>query len=203
MENQAWVPGPLGVLEAMVSQSPQAVAWGIVCHPHPLQEGTMNNKVVTTVTRVWQGLHFNTIRFNFRGVGHSEGQYGETRGEVDDLRAVMAWAAQRQAGLPWWLAGFSFGSYIVFEMAKEARVAGLITIAPPVDRFPFQGETAIDKDTRWGIIQGQEDEVALTASTLSWAEGLARPPKTLILPGAGHFFHGQLLALREAVAILS
>src|SRR6185437_198476 len=87
---------------------------GIICHPHPLHQGTMHNKVVTTIVRAWQKMGLATIRFNFRGVGQSEGTYGDEVGEVEDLKAVIHWLRRQQRGkeLKLWLGGFSFGALI-------------------------------------------------------------------------------------------
>ena len=116
-EERIYIAGPEGKLEANVSGlgSPlQVFNIGIICHPHPLHQGTMHNKVVTTVTRTWQKLGLATVRFNFRGVGESEGHYGEGKGEIEDLKAVIVFAQQRHPEAKIWLAGFSFGAVISY-----------------------------------------------------------------------------------------
>ena len=138
-EQKIFIPGPSGRLEAQVAgilpenQIPRDVTpktVGIICHPHPLYQGTMHNKVVTTLVRAWQSLGLATIRFNFRGVGESEGQYGDQIGEVEDLKAVIKWLAkqkaqnidkdkQRTQAFQLCLGGFSFGSLISAKVAAD------------------------------------------------------------------------------------
>lgn len=184
------IPGPSGALEAIIfgPKNPQAV--GIVCHPHPLYEGTMHNKVVTTLARTFRGLNLAVIRFNFRGVGKSAGEYANAIGEVDDLLAVLQWAQQHCPDKKIWLAGFSFGSYIAASVATQKDIAKLILIAPPVNHFDFASLPAMP--STWYVVQGDRDEIVPPEEVYAWLKTLSHPPVLIRLPNATHFFHGQL-----------
>lgn len=190
------INGPAGKLELLIDTTPakKHAAWGIVCHPHPLYAGTMHNKIVTTLTRAFEGLGLNTIRFNFRGVGKSEGVYDNGEGELEDLLTVMAWLHQEHAQPDIWLAGFSFGAYIAAKAAAQTYPEKLVTVAPPVVNFPMQTIPPIT--CPWVLVQGEKDEVVTAAEVLAWAETRVPPPTILRFPEAGHFFHGQLVELR-------
>lgn len=193
------IPGAVGLLEAIVENpfvSPKKLL-GIVCHPHPLYEGTMYNKVVTTVVRAFQRLEIVPLRFNFRGVGKSEGEYGNVVGELDDLRAVINWAKEHFPEYKLILAGFSFGSYIATKVATEVKPVALITIAPPVHHNDFAALPPIDFP--WAVVQGAADEVVPSEQVFSWVAGLAKKPVLFSMPGVGHFFHGQLIELRDGL----
>ena len=121
-----------GALEAAIDTSARpAVATAVICHPHPLQQGTMSNKVVTTVARAFARLGADAVRFNFRGVGASAGRYADGIGERDDALAVVAWCRERWADRPLYLGGFSFGGAIAAAIAARVAPAGLVTVAPP------------------------------------------------------------------------
>lgn len=134
--------GPAGLLEAItdVAERPGARRGvAIVCHPNPVQGGTMHNKVVTMVERALRESGLDTVRFNFRGTGESEGAYDEGNGEGDDLGAVADWVRRVRPGEALWLAGFSFGSYVTIRNAVRLGADALISIAPPAGRWPFDG----------------------------------------------------------------
>jgi alpha/beta superfamily hydrolase len=191
------VPGPAGQLEAAVDSAdstPRGIA--VVCHPHPLQRGTMQNKVVTTLARVFVDLGMNTLRFNFRGVGASEGSFGDGIGERDDARAAVGWVRERWPGLPLYLGGFSFGAAIVLGIAAELGPKGLVTVAPPVDKLPGD---FVAPECAWLLVHGAADEVVPVDSTVSWLRTLRVRPNFVVLEGVGHFFHGQLRVLEETV----
>jgi alpha/beta superfamily hydrolase len=190
------IPGPSGSLEAIVSRPEVAAinAIGVVCHPHPLQGGTMHNKVVTTLSRVLNDLGICSVRFNFRGVEKSAGHYAEGIGETDDALAVLNWVKQAFPQQIIWLAGFSFGAYVSLRVASQAPVAQLITVAPPVRYFSAKESFAID--CPWLLVQGEQDEVVSAEEVLAWAEQQAKPPH-IIRMTTGHFFHGKLIELRE------
>ena len=195
-----FIAGPSGRLEALIECPepgfpPRAAA--VVCHPHPLHGGTMQNKVVHTLARTLNGMGVATLRFNFRGVGNSAGEYAEAVGETDDLHAVLAWVQQRWPGLPLWLGGFSFGAYVALRAAPGWPLQQLITIAPPVRHFTFAELPPIA--TNWLLVQGDEDEVVPSEEVLRWAESLAAPPRVLRMAGAGHFFHARLNELRQRI----
>jgi len=132
-EESMYLEGPVGRLEALISgikETHDESVVGIICHPHPLYQGTMHNKVVTTVIRAWQQLGFSTVRFNFRGVEGSEGSYNEGIGEVEDLQAVFKWVKASMPNAKIWVGGFSFGAYIAAQFSAQHLIAGLITVAP-------------------------------------------------------------------------
>ncbi|VVC75198.1 hypothetical protein AQUSIP_04850 [Aquicella siphonis] len=190
------ITGPAGKLEVAVSEptGPERGALGIVCHPHPLHGGTMHNKVVTTLGKLFQGMGLVTVRFNFRGVMRSEGRFDHGNGELDDLLAVMDWMQQERPQQEIWLAGFSFGAFIAAKAATRVPVKKLVTVAPPVQHFPMRDLPPIP--CPWVLVQGELDDVVPAREVLEWAE--ARVPKPVIIrfPQAGHFFHGQLAELR-------
>lgn len=198
-ETAKTITGPAGKLEIAIGTpaGEERNAVGIICHPHPLYDGTMYNKVVTTLARIFQAKGLTTIRFNFRGVGKSEGKYDFGRGEVNDLLAVAAWAAQEMGQHELWLAGFSFGAFIAASGAVQLPVKKLVTVAPPVMHFPMRDLPPILCD--WILVQGEQDDVVPSEEVFVWAEGRQPPPKMIRFPEAGHFFHGQLGELRTRI----
>jgi len=195
--------GPAGTLEALIeiptpgADAAAAAAFGVICHPHPLYGGTMDNKVVWTLARAFQELGAPTIRFNFRGVGASGGRYDEGSGEVDDALAVIEHARARWPGAALWLAGFSFGGVVALRAAAPARPALLVTVAPGITRVEV-GDVPTP-GCPWLIVQGELDDVVPAAAVSAWARGLRPPPELTVLPGAGHFFHGRINELRDTV----
>ncbi|MEO5561389.1 MAG: alpha/beta fold hydrolase [Dokdonella sp.] len=169
----------------------------IIAHPHPLQGGTMHNKVVTILERALLELGLATVRFNFRGVGQSEGVHDNGAGETDDLVAIAAWLREVRPGDTRWLAGFSFGSYVTLRAAARVHPAQLILIAPPVGRWDFSDIAA--PACPWLIVQGEEDEVVDAKAVFAWAATLQPPPQLVRMPETGHFFHRRLMDLRGAV----
>jgi len=191
-------PGPAGRLEAAVdSVDIAARAIAVVCHPHPLQQGTMHNKVVTTIARTFVQLGARVVRFNFRGVGASEGRHAEGIGERADALAVIAWSRARWPSLPLYLGGFSFGAGVAVAVAADAGAQGLVTVAPPLDKLPAD---FVPPDCRWLLIHGLADDVVPFAAIEAKLATLAVRPQLFLLPGAGHFFHGKLRELAEAVS---
>lgn len=196
-ETAAEAVGPAGKLEVAMG-TPIGLdrnALGIICHPHPLHGGTMYNKVVTTLARTMQGFGLTTVRFNFRGVGKSQGEYDHGRGEVEDLMAVVKWVQAQTHHQEIWLAGFSFGAFIAASGATRLSVKKLITVAPPVMHFPMRDLPPILCD--WIIAQGEKDDVVPPEEVFIFAESRQPPPVVIKLPEADHFFHGQLGVLRE------
>jgi alpha/beta superfamily hydrolase len=191
------IAGPVGSLEAAIDASVgPAVATAVICHPHPLQQGTMSNKVVTTVARAFSRLGADAVRFNFRGVGVSAGEHAGGIGERDDVLAVVAWCRERWPGRPLYLGGFSFGAAVALGVAARVAPAGLVTVAPPIDRVR---ENFVAPRCPWLLIHGAADDVVPPAPVLEWCKELAVPPRIVLLPDVGHFFHGSLAALTEAV----
>jgi uncharacterized protein len=187
------ISGPAGALEVSIEGALDPRALALVCHPHPLFSGTMDNKVVTTLSKAFEEIGCAVARFNFRGVGKSEGSYDEGRGEVDDAKAALAYL-QNTCGvkLPVLLAGFSFGSFVAAALAQQVPHQKLILIGPAVLRFAIP-EVASDTI----VIHGEADDVVPLADVLNWARPQALP--VTVFPGSGHFFHGQLVALKHAV----
>lgn len=191
------IAGPAGALEAAIDWSIRpAAATAVICHPHPQQQGTMTNKVVTTVARAFVRLGADAVRFNFRGVGGSAGAYADGIGERDDALAVVAWCRERWPGRRLYLGGFSFGAAVALGVAASVAPAGLVTVAPAVDRLR---PDFVAPSCPWLLIHGEADEVVPSKPVLEWCARLAAPPKVVLLPGVGHFFHGRLAALTEAV----
>lgn len=187
------------VLEDPGGAAPAAFA--VVCHPHPLHGGTMKNKVVTTVARACNELGLPTLRFNFRGVGASEGTFDDGRGETDDTLAVIAAGRERWPAAAVWLAGFSFGGYVALSAAARLELPPrqLITVAPALDRYFKQAGDVPVPRCPWLLVQGDADEVIDAKAVLALAGSLVPPPRIVVLPGVGHFFHGNLGQVREAV----
>jgi hypothetical protein len=189
------VPGPAGTLECIVDSPADALRGvAVICHPHPQHGGTMDNKVVQTLARGFLQLGYRAVRFNFRGVGASQGTWDEGRGEVDDALAVVA--ALRKPELPLVLAGFSFGGYVAAQAAAGVPAGGgatrLVLVGPStqVHQLP-----AVPADTL--VIHGEQDDVVPLAATLAWARPQSLP--VVVVPGGGHFFHGQLSLLKSIV----
>lgn len=195
-----FIDGPAGRLEAILeTQSGHApVGSAVVLHPHPQHGGTMHNKVAHTLARSFVRLGFATLRFNFRGTEASDGAYDEGRGELDDALAAIEFMRERYPGLPFWLAGFSFGAAIGVRAATSVPVDGLISVAPAVYRFASGLES--QPECPWLIVQGDEDELVDVDETIAWVDSLEPGPELLVLSGAEHFFHGRLVELREAVS---
>jgi uncharacterized protein len=193
------MPGPAGQLEVMTTfpESDALNGVGIICHPDPRFGGTMHNKVVTTVARGFANLRLATVRFNYRGIGASTGEYGETVGELADLHAIITWVRQVLPSQSLWLAGFSFGSYISARAAQTVKPARLISIAPPVNHYDYQQFTNIS--CPWLVIQGDQDEVVPCAAVQEWAKHPPSPLELVVMPGASHFFHGRLMELRDII----
>jgi alpha/beta superfamily hydrolase len=194
------IDGPAGPLEARIEdpardRSPPAV--GVVCHPHPLHGGTLQNKVVHTLARAMQELGVPTVRFNFRGVGASAGHYGGGVGEFEDALAACAWARERWQCPTLWLAGFSFGAAVALRAADDARPAALVTVALPIGRIVVA--PVARPDCPWLVVHGSRDELVDTADLRRWVAEFDDPPQLVELPDAEHFFHGALGELRAGV----
>jgi uncharacterized protein len=196
------IAGPAGAIECAIDEPadmPRGIA--VICHPHPQAGGTLDNKVVQTLARAFAQLGLRSVRFNFRGIGASEGAWDGGRGEVDDALAVIAAyrgiaEAQAALALPLVLAGFSFGGYVAAEAARRlpegAKATRLVLVAPSTqkERVP-----PVPSDTL--VIHGDADDVVPLAATLDWARPQSLP--VTVVPGAGHFFHGQLTLLKDIV----
>jgi len=189
------LPGPAGDLEVLTTSPAEAKAVAIICHPHPLFSGTMHNKVVSTLAKTCQELGLRTVRFNFRGVGKSTGTFAEGVGEADDLFAIIQWVQHVCPAEKIWLAGFSFGAAVSIYAATKIHVEKLISIAPPVSRFPLIKNAVVT--CPWILVQGDADDIVLADEVFAWIETLTHKPTVIRMPGVGHFFHGQLLQLKQ------
>jgi alpha/beta superfamily hydrolase len=192
------IAGPAGELEAVL-EDPECDSdrVAVVCHPHPLHGGSMQNKVVHTLARTFNRLGIPAFRFNFRGVGRSEGHHDDSRGETADALAVIDFAMRRFPGRKLWLAGFSFGARIALKVAAERDLDLLITVAPPVGRMDMTG--IAQPGCRWIIVQGDNDELVDADAVVEWVDSLEPGPELMMFEGVDHFFHGQLVALRESL----
>ena len=191
--------GPAGALEVAIDRpadAPRGTA--VIAHPHPLFGGTLSNKVVQTLARACVATGWTAVRFNFRGVGQSAGVYDDGRGELDDLLSVV----QAQAGQgPLVLAGFSFGAFVtshaVARLAAERELAQVVLVGTAASRFEV-APVAPELHTRTLVIHGEADDTVPLASVMDWARPQSLP--VTVVPGGGHFFHGQLPLLRDLVA---
>ncbi len=190
------IAGPAGMLSVAVDTIADMPTRGIavVCHPHPLHGGTMDNKVVTTIARALVQRGWRTVRFNYRGVGGSAGAWDAGRGEVEDALAVIA--AHRLPGEALILGGFSFGGFVAATTATKLSPADqphrLVLVGPATANFAVP---SVPPETL--VIHGECDDVVPLSATMDWARPQALP--VVVIPGAGHFFHGQLALLKSLV----
>lgn len=191
-------PGPSGLLEVAVDR-PAAVPLGVavIAHPHPLHGGAMSNKVVQTLARAFVQAGWTAVRFNFRGVGGSAGAYDEGRGELDDLLSVVQ--AQAPTG-PLALAGFSFGAFVtshaVARLHAERDLREVVLVGVAASRFDVAA-VAPELHERTLVIHGEQDDTVPLSAVMDWARPQVLP--VLVVPGGGHFFHGQLPLLKDLV----
>ena len=188
------VAGPAGAIECAIDApadgAPRGVA--VLCHPHPLHGGTLTNKVVQTLARAFVQLGYTSVRFNFRGIGASQGHWDEGRGEIDDALAVIA--AHRASARPLVLGGFSFGAYVASQAAHRLGEPAerLVLVGPAVQSFDVK---PVPADTL--VVHGEVDDVVALQAVFDWARPQSLP--VTVLPGAGHFFHGRLAVLKQIV----
>ena len=186
------IPAPAGRLETVIDD-PEADRQGLllVAHPHPLHGGSLDNKVVTTLAKAANEAGWVSVRPNFRGVGMSDGAFDAGMGETDDLLAVARFVEASYPGLPWALAGFSFGAFVQHRLRRELPAKRLILVAPAVTMYEFE---PVPPDTV--VIFGEADELIPPPAIRLWAE--KQQLTTKAIPGAGHFFHGKLKELKQA-----
>jgi alpha/beta superfamily hydrolase len=196
--------GPAGRIEVFVEPHVEATGIALIAHPHPLFGGTADNKVVTTLAKTFRELGCVTLRPSFRGVGGSEGEHDHGIAETDDLLAVHAWARDRfGAGLPVYLAGFSFGAHVVARVARRlaeqgdpaARLVLVGTASGFIEGLRQYETAAVPADTI--VIHGARDETVPLENVLAWAEPLDLP--VTVIPGADHFFHRRLHVIRDII----
>jgi alpha/beta superfamily hydrolase len=187
------IAGPAGNLEVATAAPDHApLGLAILAHPHPLYGGSLDNKVVQTMARAFNALRFVAVRFNFRGVGRSDGVFDDGAGEIEDLLAVADDARRQHPGLALALGGFSFGGFVAAEAARTLHPGKLALIAPAVNRFPVP---AVASGTL--VVHGEEDDVVPLHDVLQWARPQQLP--LVVFPGTGHFFHGMLIPLQALI----
>jgi uncharacterized protein len=192
--------GTAGQIEAL-RDLPEGNSKGIaiICHPHPLFGGTMDNKVVQTLARAFVQTGWTALRFNFRGIGQSSGVYDEGRGEADDLRTLIKQLAPSGSALA--LAGFSFGSFVasqaLIEAAQSHDLQKVVMVGTAASRFAVASIPA-ELHERLLVVHGEQDDTVPLSSVMDWARPQVIP--VTVVPGGGHFFHGQLPLLRGLVA---
>jgi len=179
--------------EDLTASSPLVV----ISHPHPLYGGSMTNKVVTILHKSFSELGAITVRFNFRGVGQSAGEYDHGVGEAKDLQVIVEALKQWRPQAPVWLAGFSFGSYVTTRAQAEVNADRVLLVAPPVSMYEFDAIEEIE--VPWFVIQGGQDEVIDAKAVKSWVSERPNPPRLIWMEEASHFFHGKLVDIKEAL----
>ena len=174
---------------------PKGVA--VIAHPHPLFGGTMDNKVVQTLARAFTQCGWTAVRFNFRGVGGTQGEHDEGRGELEDMLAVVAASAP---GGTICLAGFSFGAFVTTHahqrLAESRDIASLVLVGTSVSRS-VAAPVAAEAHMKTLVVHGEQDDTVALAAVMDWARPQALP--VTVVPGGGHFFHGQLPLLKNLV----
>jgi len=193
------IDGPAGRIECALDR-PAATPLGlaVVCHPHPQGGGTLDNKVSVTIARACIDVGWASVRFNFRGVGGSEGAWDDGVGEVDDALAVIAdWRRRAEfAGKPLLLGGFSFRAFVAVEAASrlpdDAKPRRIVLVGPSTEK---QAVRTVPADTI--VVHGESDELVPLAATLAWARPQGLP--VIVFPGVGHFFHGQIAQLKKVL----
>jgi alpha/beta superfamily hydrolase len=192
--------GPAGRLEVMVDlpePGQERAGVAVVCHPNPPDGGTLHNKVVTMTARALSELGIAAVRFNFRGVGQSEGTFDEGRGEILDLLAVTDWVRKVRPDDALWLGGFSFGSWVALQGARQLPVKQMISIAPPVGLRAFDG--VMPPACPWLVVMPEADDIVDPQKVYDWIESLKEKPTLVRMPDTGHFFHRRLMDLRGAI----
>ncbi len=195
---KALIDGPAGAIE-IAEDRPEGALRGtaVIAHPHPLFGGTLDNKVVQTLARAFHQAGWRTVRFNFRGVGASAGLHDEGRGELQDLLAVVA-HAQPQGPLA--LAGFSFGAFVTShafaQLHAQRPVDKLVLVGTAASRFQV-APIPLEAHERTLVIHGEADDTVPLSAVMDWARPQVLP--VVVVPGGGHFFHGQLPLLKSLV----
>jgi alpha/beta superfamily hydrolase len=201
LEQKLMIEGPAGKLECLLEQPETWREQGpvaICCHPHPLHGGTMHNKVVHTLAKTYLQLGSAVLRFNFRGVGESQGEFAQGEGEQADLLAAVAWLQQRYPAAAIWLSGFSFGAYVAVMSHARINPARLLLVAPAVDMYPQMQDVKV-QNSDWILVQGGQDEIVSPTAVVNWLKRQHHKPRLIWLEDAGHFFHGQLTRLQQRI----
>ena len=197
-ETAVFIDGPQGPLEALYLDTADATGIALICHPNPVQGGTMLNKVVSTLQRTARDAGMLTLRFNYRGVGASAGSHDMGSGEVDDAWAVARWLRAKHPELPLTILGFSFGGFVAATLAGRLEAEGeavqqLFMVAPAVMRISER----LPQQATLTVIQPDADEVVDPQLVYDWSDKLERPHELLKVAECGHFFHGKLTDLKD------
>ena len=198
---QLFVDGPAGRLETLLAAPRQGAPVGVcvVCHPHPQFGGAMSNKVVYALASSALQAGLLTARFNFRGVGRSEGQYDHGRGETADALAVADWLRRQLPNTPLVLAGFSFGAFVSLKAAAEARPAVLLSVSIPFGGYVENADAPPHPGCPWLTVHSTDDDVVNYEETRAALLRYTPPPQMVRFEGAGHFYHGRLTELQQAL----
>jgi alpha/beta superfamily hydrolase len=193
------IPGAVGPLECLIDKPAAAPRAAVVfAHPLPIEGGTMHTKVVFQSAKALTRIGCVVLRFNFRGVGRSAGEWDRGQGEKDDYRAALDYMASAHPGLEIWSAGFSFGSYIAMTCgAADDRVCSIIGIAPPVDRYDY--ESVIRSTKPKFVIHGEMDELIPLKAVRGFYARLAEPKELVEIDRANHLFDGQAGEVGDAL----
>lgn len=199
-ESTVLIDGPAGTIEiaAMAPKTGEVSDLAIICHPHSQMGGSLQNKVVHTLARAHRDAGHLAIRFNFRSVGKSKGVFDDGVGESDDLAAVVSWARGVCPQGRLYLAGFSFGAYVLARSLATLSASGVAihhaTLVAPPQRFGFDALTTFPCPLT--VIMGEEDEVVDPEEVYRWFDSVTTEKRLVKVPAAGHFFHGLLGELK-------
>jgi alpha/beta superfamily hydrolase len=200
-----FIAGPVGRLEALLEEPEEApVQACLVCHPHPLYQGSMHNKVVYRIAHGFRRAGGVALRFNYRGVGKSEGSYDHGIGEVDDARAALAFLREKYPDLPYSIAGFSFGSRIAMQLGcslEAPKPTRLVPVGVPVLRTRF--EPVLNCPLPKFFVQSTNDEYGPVAETEAVFEKFAEPKKLYFIDSKDHFFVDGLDHLEDTISTIA
>jgi uncharacterized protein len=194
------IPGPMGTLEALLEEPKAAAprAAVVFAHPLPTEGGTMHTKMVFQGAKGLVRAGCAVLRFNFRGVGRSDGEFDEGRGEQDDFRAAVDFMAARYPDVELWAAGASFGSHVALTVgAADDRVCALVAVAPPVDRYDFAA-MKLSRKPKF-IVHGEEDELIPIKAVREFYAQLEEPKDLVVIDRANHLFEGQTAEVGDAL----
>jgi alpha/beta superfamily hydrolase len=185
-----WIPGPAGRLEAALRLGSPDHACAVLAHPHPLHGGTLHNPVVFHADRALNRAGLSTLRFNFRGVGDSEGEHDEGRGEMEDVGAAVGWLRGLLPDRPCVLVGYSFGSWCTVRYAVgDPGIAAVVAVGLPVLKYPFDAVAALRRPL--AVVQPEHDEFGTPAQIRPVLEAADPPARVTVIPGASHLLPGR------------